>query len=386
LVHVGGGDYDRNQFDVITQGARQPGSSFKPIMYATAFEHGVVTPHTMISNEVFFWDKDFGNPVMVHNSDEVYGGSLTVEQGIIKSYNVIAARVMVMTGPQNVVNQAHSSFGFKSKLEAYPALALGATAVSPLEMARAYSVFKTGGTRIEPYFIRRVIGPNGEVVRKYGPRYVRNAISADTARSMDTILYRAAHNGTGYPVTREGAVNARGKTGTTSDYRDAWFCGYTNRFIGVGWVGGEVKQGNAWIYPAMNRVFGGTTVGPFWGKIVKKAQETLGEELATFTPYYHSNTIEVDGDPADNQFDELPPLDPNRVPPLEEGATGTDSRPPTGRNTTPPDTRSVEIVYVEVCADSGGIANVYCPERTKKPFLKGAEPKGECPIHRPPRH
>ena len=386
LVHVGGADYDRNQFDVITQGSRQPGSSFKPFMYATAFEHGVVTPHTVISNGPFFWDSGSGNPVMVHNSEG--GGDaaeMTVEQGIMSSKNIVAARVMVMTGPQNVVNQAYSSFGFKSKLAAYPSLALGSTAVSPLEMARAYSVFKTGGTRVEPYFIRRVIGPNGEVVRKYGPRYVRNAISSDTARKMDTILYKAAHWGTGAPVSQTGAVNVHGKTGTTNDYRDAWFCGYTNRFIGVGWVGGEVRKGNYWIYPGMNRVFGGSTVGPFWGKIVKKAQETLGEELATFTPYYSSNTIEVDGDPADNQFDELPPLDPNRIPPIGDGSTRTESRPPTERYTPPPgDSRSVDIVYVEVCADSGGLANVYCPERTKKPFLKGAEPKGDCPVHRPP--
>lgn len=385
LVHVGGADYDRNQFDVITQGARQPGSSFKPIMYATALERGVVTPHTLISNEVFYWDSGNGNPVMVRNSEGNVGGMYTVEQGIMKSLNIIAARVMVMTGPQNVVNQAHSSFGFKSRLQAYPSLALGSTAVSPLEMARAYSVFKTGGTRVEPYFIRRVTGPNGDEVRRYGPRYVRNALGADSARKMDTILYKAAHWGTGGPVTRTGAVNVHGKTGTTNDYRDAWFCGYTNRFIGVAWMGGEVKQGNNWIYPPMNRVFGGPSAGVIWGNVVKKAQQTLGEELATFTPYYNSDTIEVDGDPENNQFDELPPLDPNRIPPIGDGSTRTDSRPPTERYTPPPgDSRSVDIVYVEVCADSGGLANVYCPERVKKPFLKGAEPKGDCPVHRPP--
>ncbi len=389
IVHVGGANYKVNQFDVITQGARQPGSSFKPIMYATAFEHGVVTPQTVISNGTFFWDGGGGNPQQVHNSEGGSdAGSYTVEQGIMKSKNVIAARVMMMTGPSNVVAVAKNSFGYKSDLQAYPSLALGATACSPLEMARAYSVFKTRGNRIEPYFIRRIIGPNGDVIKRYGPRIVRNVISSSTAGTMDTILYKAAHWGTGAPVTATGAMNVHGKTGTTNDYRDAWFCGYTDRFIGVGWVGGEVRVGDRWEYRSMNRVFGGSTVGPCWGRIMLKAQGLLGEQLSKFVPFYGSNQIDVEPGPAGTGFEELPPLDPNNLPPLDDGSKATGSVPK--RNQAPPtmdpgrNERTLDIVYVEVCADTGGVATVYCPERVKKPFLDGSQPKTQCPLHKPP--
>jgi penicillin-binding protein 1A len=326
---------------------------------------------------------------MVHNSDEVYGGSLSVERGIIKSYNVIAARVMRMVGPVNVVATAKNSFGFKSDLAPVQSLALGATACSPLEMARAYSVFKTGGNRVEPYFIRRIIAPNGDVVKRYTPRIVRNVISSDTARTMDTILYKAAHSGTGASVTRTGAINVRGKTGTTSDYRDAWFCGWTDRFIGVAWVGGEVRVGNRWEYRSMNRVFGGTSAGLFWGRIVKRAQQVLGEAKSDFDPYYGSNQIDLEPDPEGNGFEELPPIDPDTLPPLNDGSNATGGPP--RRNSPPPimdpgrDERTLDIVYVEVCADSGGLATLYCPERVKKPFLEGSQPKLNCPTHVPPR-
>lgn len=389
IVHVGGADYDKNQFDVITQGSRQPGSSFKPIMYATAFENHVVNPGTQISNEHYYWDAGGGRMQMVHNSDEVYGGSLSVEKGIIKSYNVIAARVMALTGPTNVVATAKNSFGYTSDLAPVQSLSLGATAVSPVEQARAYSVFKTGGSRIEPYFIRRVIAPNGEVVKRYSSRVVRNVLSSDTARTMDTILYKAAHSGTGAIVTRQGAYNVRGKTGTTSDYRDAWFCGWTDRFIGVAWVGGEVRVGDRWEYRAMNRVFGGPSAGVCWGKVVKRAQALLGEPKSSFEPYYGSNQIEIMADP-ESGVQELPPLDPDVLPPINEGTgEGSGTRPPT-RNQSPPvldpgrDERTLDIVYVEVCADTGAVSSVYCPERVKKPFLEGSQPKGTCPLHKPP--
>ncbi len=383
IVHVGGSDYDRNQFDVVTQGSRQPGSSFKPFVYATAIDRGLITPGSMVSREVFYWPATYGPPKMVHNSDEVYDGSVTVEYALQKSINTVAARVMIMTGPENVVGLCKNGFGFKSDLAAVPALALGSTAVSPLEMSRAYSAFKNHGDRIEPYFIRRVIGPDGEVVKRYGPKVSKNAVNPRTARVMDTMLYKAANNGTGRPAIVDAkVVNGHGKTGTTNDYRDAWFCGYTNRFVGIGWVGSEVRQGDRWIYQAMNRVFGGTSVGPFWGKVVKRAQDVLGEREVKFSGSYEDSAIEIEVDPNRGMFEEIPDQPPVTTPPVGDGAT---SGPPV--RTTPPDEgdeRSLEIVYAEVCADTGALATTYCPEKARKPYLKGSEPKSRCPQHVPP--
>ena len=389
LVHIGGGDYDTNQFDVITQGARQPGSAFKPFLYATAFERGLIAPQTMISKAPYYW-LDNGKPVMVHNSDGDYTGEASVELAIMKSTNTCAARVMEMTGPGNVVALAKNAFGFKSDLAAVPALALGSTAVSPLEMARAYSVFKNDGDRVEPYFIRKITGPDGQVMKRYGSRIVRSVISKNTANTMDTILYKDARGGTAFRVTnQEGVINARGKTGTTNDFRDGWFCGYTSRFLGIAWVGSEVRKGDGWIYPSMLRVFGGSAAAPFWGKIVRRAQETLGEERLAFQPSYSLSTVNVDAGANKGMFEELPPLDPNKIPPIDDQASGR-TGPPVG-NTSPPirngsgtDT-TLDIVYVEVCADTGLRATAYCPERVKKPFLKGTEPKGTCTLHHPPK-
>ncbi len=387
LTHVGGGNYKVNEFDVITQGKRQPGSSFKPYVYATALDNHVIAPTDYISNAPYYWNMGNGVMKMVHNSDGVYGGSVPLLFAFKKSLNVVAARLIEKTGPQAVVDKAHESFGFTSDLEAVPSLALGATAVSPVELARAMSVFKTGGDRVSPYFIKR-IWYDGEEIKSYGPRIVKDVFTEATAKTMDTFLYEAAHTGTGYPVTREGVVNAHGKTGTTNNYRDAWFCGYTNRFIGVGWVGGEVWGGNSWIYKDMARVFGGTSVGPFWGKIVKKAQAMYGEKLEPYEPYFMSRTEEGTESPGQALIEEIPPSavvlpdgteapvqDPgqNNPPPLEESPP-----PPT------PEDRELEVVYVEICAQSGAKATLYCPETAKKPFLKESAPKTTCPLHKPP--
>ena len=381
LVHVGGGDYFRNQFDVVFQGARQPGSAFKPFVYSTAFEHGVITPYDKISNEPYFWEKTWGKTVQVKNANGEYGGQMSPEQAIRKSINTPAARVMGMTGPANVVSVSRQSFGFTSNLEAVQALALGATAVSPLEMVRAYSVFKTGGGRLEPWGIKRIIGPNGQTIARYSAKTRRTVISARTAKIMDTILYSTAHGGTAWRIGQQGVVNGRAKTGTTNDYRDAWLCGYTNDFVAVAWVGGEVREEGQWLYKPMRRVFGGTAVAPFWGKIVRKAQTMFGEKESTFSRYFPLQAVEVSMEPEVPTIDVLPPLDRYVIPPLgNQPQRGRPERPDP-----PADTGgAVNLVYREVCEDTGMLSTIYCPERAPKPFESDKEPKEFCPLHPPP--
>lgn len=383
LVHVGGADYHTNEFDVITQGRRQPGSSFKPFVYGTALDNHVVGPNDKISNDPVSLNMGNGVIKWVHNSDGVYGGMVTLQHAINRSLNVVATRLIIMTGPDKVVEKAHDSFGFVSKLEAYPSLALGATAVSPLEMTRAYSVFKNNGNQVEPYFIKRIIGPDDVEIKQYAPNIKKETFSPATARTMDTLLYGAAHHGTGASVTRAGVFNARGKTGTTNNYRDAWFCGYTNRFVAVGWVGGEVWNGKSWEYKSMNRVFG-ASVCVFWAKVMKKAQATYGEKLEPFVPYFMSGDAPPPSDPSDARAEDDPltgaspivPM-PDEVPPIDDLGENT---PPIE----PSKERELDIIYVEVCAYSGGLATQYCPETAKKPFLRESVPKNSCPIHKLP--
>ncbi|MCH8977984.1 MAG: hypothetical protein IH945_01920, partial [Armatimonadetes bacterium] len=382
LVHVGGEDYFRNQYDVVFQGARQPGSAFKPFMYSTAFEHRVITPYDKISNEPYMWEKTWGKMVQVRNADGIYGGEMSPEEAIRRSINTPAARVMGMTGPENVVAVGRRSFGFTSKLEPVQALALGATAVSPLEMVRAYSVFMTGGGRLEPWGIKRIFGPNGQTIARYSAKTRRNVISTRTAKIMDTILYSTAHGGTAWRITSlQGVVNGRAKTGTTNDFRDAWLCGYTNEFVAVAWVGGEVREEGQWLYKPMKRVFGGTAVAPFWGKIVRKAQTMFGEKESRFRRYFPLQAVEVRMDPEEPVFDVLPPLDPNFIPPIiDPPQRGRRERPD------PPAETGGELsfVYKEVCEDTGMLSTIYCPERAQKPFRSGEQPKGFCVLHPPP--
>ena len=136
----------------------------------------------------------------------------------------------------------------------------------------------------------------------------------------------------------------------------------------------------------MNRVFGGSSAGPFWGRTVLMAQKVLGEQVSAFVPYYGSNQIDVQ--PSPGGVEELPELDPDTLPPLNDNSGAHGSAP--RRNQAPPtmdpgrNERTLDIVYVEVCADTGGISTVYCPERVKKPFLDGSQPKTNCPLHKPP--
>lgn len=382
LVHVGGSDYKRNQYDMLTLGARQPGSAFKPFLYSTAFEHSVITPYDKISNEPYMWEKTWGEMVQVRNADDEYGGEMSPEQALRLSINTVAARLMGMTGPANVVSVARRSFGFTSKLEPVQALALGATAVSPLEMVRAYSVFKTGGGRLEPWGIKRIIGPDGRIIAQYSAKTRRNVISTRTAKIMDTILYSTAHGGTAWRITsQQGVVNGRAKTGTTNDFRDAWLCGYTNEFVAVAWVGGEVREDGQWLYKSMRRVFGGTAVAPFWGKIVKKAQTMYGEKPSRFRRYFPEQAVEVRLDPYEQPSDVLPRLDPDVIPPLSDPPQrGRIERPDPPANTG----GEVNLVYRVVCQDTGMISTIYCPERAPKPFRSGEEPTGFCPLHPPP--
>jgi penicillin-binding protein 1A len=208
---------------------------------------------------------------------------------------------------------------------------------------------------------------------------------------MDRILGDVVAGGTGSRASR--VANARGKTGTTSSYRDAWFVGYTDKFMGVGWMGNEVavkdKNGSHWIYPPMTRVFGGTYVAPMWAGIVAQAQKILGEERRTLQHGAGAITTEpeIDDPTMDDPLGDAAPIpDGATVPPLDAPQDTPTEEPPTTRRdpVAPRVTNGDEYVYVEVCADSGQRSTIYCPERVKRPFKRGSEPKRTCHLHKPP--
>ncbi len=386
LAMVGGGDYGRNQFNVVTQGRRQPGSAFKPFVYATAFEYGVLSPYGSVSNAPFKIREQDGTERFVRGGGR--GGSVSVRSAMAQSINVPAMWAIREVGVRNVVTLAENGFGFSSNLPAVDSLALGSGEVSPLEMASGYSVFMTGGTRVVPFGVRRVIGPDGLPVVRNEPTEVQRVIGTTAAEGIDGLLRAVVTGGTG----RRAAVvkNARGKTGTTSDNRDAWFCGYTDRFIGVGWVANEVRrEGRSPRYaPMAEWVMGGHVVAPLWAAILLDAQRLRPEEdrlgvraAPEETPTTGEPPVTEPGDQAPGTGTDPEPVDPTSDPASGEGAQPPVADPPPAQ---PTGDSEGETVTVEVCADSGQRATVYCPERATKTFRRGSEPKGRCPLHRGP--
>lgn len=280
LAMVGGVDYKRNQFNMVSQGRRQPGSSFKPFVYAAALERHDIRPTDSISNARFVYRTGGGKVWSPDNSSGRYGGSVSIRTAIASSINVPAVRVMDKVGPSIAVEFAHDVFGFQSELAPVLSLVLGAGAVSPLEMAQGYSVFMLNGDRATPYGIKRIIGPNGELVKSFEPRIASGVLSSSTAQLMDGFLRAVVTSGTARRASS--VINARGKTGTTSDNLDAWFCGYTDELLGIGWIANEVpskSKDRKWDYLKMSStVFGGTVTVRMWTDIMTTAQKKIGEK------------------------------------------------------------------------------------------------------------
>lgn len=411
LAMVGGTDFKRSQYNVITQGRRQPGSAFKPFVYAAAMEMGKIKPNSSISNEPFVWRNPATGEVWRPKGGGT-GGTVSVQTALTRSINVPAVHVGMMVGPQVVANFSRQVFGIRSPLYPGPALALGSSAVSPLEMAEAYSVFATGGDRVKPYGITKVTGPGGTTLREYEPRLISNVLSEETAKAMNDILHHVVRSGTGSRA--RSVLNAAGKTGTTSDHKDAWFCGYTTKVIGIAWVANatyDPDRNPPWRYGEMRGVFGGEVTAPMWAAAIKPIQQLLREEPTGYRPKSYgggaapdeiSVNICVDtGDRATKgcprketrqmskeEAAELPSCglhgDLSETPPPAQLENEQESPPPPanggGTPPTPPATGTIEVV---ICVDSGERATTYCRVKRRRRFPIGEEPKTSCSIHQP---
>jgi penicillin-binding protein 1A len=235
---VGGNNYRTSQFNLAVQGERQPGSSFKPFVLATALRQGI-SPETRFDSEPQLID--LGDKFWpVSNYDDAYFGSLDLEQATIESDNTVYAQLTQLVGSKKVAEMAER-LGIRSELEGFYAIGLGVEAVNPLELARAYSTFANGGRRVDGAMVGdkpRVfeeVNENGR--RTLFNRPVRRRVMGPTqAAILNSILQNAVSQGTG---TRAQLPNrpVAGKTGTTENYADAWFVGYTPQLAVAIWVG-----------------------------------------------------------------------------------------------------------------------------------------------------
>ncbi|MEQ1936089.1 MAG: transglycosylase domain-containing protein, partial [Fimbriimonadaceae bacterium] len=224
LAMQGGVDYKRNQFNMVSQGLRQPGSSFKPFVYSAGLASGAISPGDSISNEPYHGPNDW-NP---ENSNGKSGGVTSIPRAIAQSMNLPAVWVTEKVGPDTAARYCRDAFGFE-QVQPFMSMALGTNEVSPLQMAEGYSVFMTGGDRVLPRPILKIEGPNDQLIKQWQPQILKNQLDSRVANYIDQCLRGVVTGGT---ATRaRGIADARGKTGTTQKNADAWFAGYTNNLV-----------------------------------------------------------------------------------------------------------------------------------------------------------
>ncbi|MFN3869713.1 MAG: PBP1A family penicillin-binding protein, partial [Hyphomicrobiaceae bacterium] len=257
---VGGRSYEESQFNRVTRAKRQPGSVFKPVVYLTALEKGL-TPETITYDLPLSID---GWSPKNDNGDHV--GALTLRQALAQSINTVAVRLNMDVGIASVADTARR-LGIRSELRHDPSIALGTSEVTLLELTGAYGVLASGGLAIEPHVIRRVRVNSGRVLYARAHTDHGRVVSEEIAGSMNDMLNAALVAGTG----RRAALPrhpAAGKTGTTQDYRDAWFIGYTAHMtLGI-WMGNDDGS-------PMRKVMGGNLPAEMWRELMLEVHKGL---------------------------------------------------------------------------------------------------------------
>lgn len=239
---VGGFDFQKNKFNHVTQAWRQPGSTFKPFIYSSALEKGL-SPATMINDSPLYYGSNVtgGQPWEPRNYDSRFEGPMTARTALAKSKNIPSIRVLDFTTPK-YTQEWITRFGFDANRHpAYLTMALGAGAVTPMQMVAGFSVFANGGHRVNPWLIAKITDHKGQVLSSYEPKPVEQlprAIDARNAFVMNSMLQTVTKSGT---AARAQSTLKRtdlyGKTGTTNDAVDAWFAGFQPTLAAVTWIG-----------------------------------------------------------------------------------------------------------------------------------------------------
>jgi penicillin-binding protein 1A len=230
---VGGRDFSKSQFNRAWQALRQPGSAFKPIVYAAAIERGF-SATDMLSDTPMSIRVDAKKTWTPENFTRTYQGDVTLRKALAQSLNVPTVRLISKIGIEETIRYART-LGIKSPLKAVLPLALGSSDVTLLDLTSAYSVFANGGIRLEPVAILSITDSSGRVLSSSDPLPLQ-AIKPETAYIITNLLKGVIERGTGWKARELGRPVA-GKTGTTNDYRDAWFIGYTPSLVAGVWVG-----------------------------------------------------------------------------------------------------------------------------------------------------
>jgi 1A family penicillin-binding protein len=272
LAMVGGSQWSTgNQYNRAVQALRQAGSSFKPFVYFTALESNEATLGTVLRDQSF---QVPGTDWTPRNYDGSQRGPVLPRYALTHSLNIAAVRMLLQTSGEKVLERAKTALGLDvSRMQPYPSMALGAFEVTLLQMVGAYSTWANAGTRVEPYPILSIVDRNGKVFKQFDPFPENRATTPEAAFLMTSILQSVVQRGTaasavGAPLARaRKPIPAAGKTGTTDDYADAWFVGYTPTITAGVWIGFDERRTMG---PGMT---GGRAAGTIWADFIKGALE-----------------------------------------------------------------------------------------------------------------
>ncbi|MDE2374353.1 MAG: penicillin-binding protein, partial [Hyphomicrobiales bacterium] len=255
---VGGKSYAESQFNRAISARRQPGSAFKPFVYLTALEHGL-TPDSVRDDA----------PIAVNgwkpeNYERKYLGPVTLTQALADSLNTVSVRLTLEFGPAAVARTAYR-MGITSPIEPNASIALGTSEVSPLELVAAYAPFANGGFGVSPHVVERVRTPGGKTLYARSTQLLGRIVDARYVAMMNTMLHQTLVSGTARRADLPGWL-AAGKTGTSQDFRDAWFIGYTSHLVTGIWLGNDDNS------PTRRAVGGGLPV-EIWSRFMKTAHQ-----------------------------------------------------------------------------------------------------------------
>ncbi|RMF86114.1 MAG: PBP1A family penicillin-binding protein, partial [Nitrospinota bacterium] len=265
---VGGYDFEKSQFNRATQAVRQPGSAFKPLIYATALTQGWTPASVILDAPIVIPDRP-GHLWKPMNYDGKFHGPTTLRAGLTHSRNIVAIKLLREVGPEKVIQFAQK-LGIESPLYPSLSLALGASGVTLLELVTAYDVFANQGVRMQPFFVRRIEDRYGNILEETRPAG-EPVLSPQVAYLMTSMLESVVQEGTGRRVKALKRPVA-GKTGTTNDFVDAWFVGFTPSYITGVWVGIDNMD------PLGRRETGSRAASPIWLAFMQKALQGMPVE------------------------------------------------------------------------------------------------------------
>lgn len=323
MAMIGGRDFVESKFNRAVQARRQPGSAFKPFLYTAAIDNGYTTVDKFLNQPVVVINPD-GSRWDPENYTKTFGGLTTLREGLAGSINLVAVRLIQEITPAAVVDYAHK-MGISTPLRPFPTLALGSSEVIPLELVSAFGIFANQGVRVEPVSITRIEDRYGNVIYKT-PTRRNEVLSKATAYIITNMLESVVNAGTGGSLRWKYGFHkpAAGKTGTTNDFTDAWFVGFTPALTAGVWVGFDDPQ------LSLGRGESGAIAAlPMWAEFIKRVYDSIKIPDETFQ-------------------------------------------------------QPTDVISLQVCEDSGELATNYCPKILNEVFNIKYHPTEMCPLHQGP--